>query len=72
MLPADVRRLLLDWTRQPGYDSIKDYLAAMYAETFTEQELEELSAFYRTPVGRKSIKTMPKIDISAIEAVRRG
>jgi hypothetical protein len=34
---------------------------AIYARYFTAQELREILAFYRTPVGEKSLKVMPQI-----------
>lgn len=34
-------------------------MAAMYMEEFTEQELNELAAFYTTDIGRKSIEKLP-------------
>lgn len=41
------------------WDDIKNQLAAMYCEDFSEAELKELSAFYRTPLGKKAIQKMP-------------
>lgn len=56
------RKVMLEFmNKHMGYDAIKDDLATMYAETFTAQELTELADFYKTPVGRKSIKTMPEL-----------
>ncbi len=42
-----------------SYAAIKDDLITVYTEEFTEDELKQLAAFYRTPVGRKSIEKMP-------------
>lgn len=33
----------------------------LYAEAFTETELEEIRAFYATPTGRKTIQLMPEL-----------
>jgi len=33
----------------------------IYDEYFSEEELREMLAFYRTPVGRKSIEVMPSL-----------
>jgi hypothetical protein len=38
-----------------------DQIAMLYAETFSEQELGELIAFYRTDVGQKAIRELPKL-----------
>jgi uncharacterized protein len=35
-------------------------IARGYASTFTEQELKDMIAFYRTPLGRKMIEAEPK------------
>ena len=32
-----------------------------YTDLFTEQELRDIAAFYRTPAGRKVIETMPEM-----------
>ena len=33
----------------------------MYLSTFTEQELEQINAFYITPAGQKVIKVVPEL-----------
>ena len=37
----------------------KDDLITIYAEEFTESELAEITAFYRTPVGKKTVEKLP-------------
>jgi hypothetical protein len=39
---------------------IIDGMAVIYANDFTEQELRDLIAFYKTPLGKKSIEQDPK------------
>ncbi len=34
---------------------------AVYARTFTAQELRDILAFYKTPTGTKALHTMPKV-----------
>ena len=44
--------------------SIGEYIdlqAAIYERYFTEEELQALVEFYRTPLGQKTIETMPAI-----------
>lgn len=36
-----------------SYESMKDDLAKIYAEEFTEQELKDITKFYLTPAGKK-------------------
>ncbi len=38
-----------------------DMVAPLYAEKFTVQELTEIGAFYKTPIGQKLITTQPGI-----------
>jgi hypothetical protein len=36
-------------------------IIALYAETFTEQELEDLARFYRSPLGQKALSKVPEL-----------
>jgi hypothetical protein len=36
-------------------------MVKIYMGAFTEDELHQLAAFYRTPVGQKAISTMPEV-----------
>lgn len=36
-------------------------VAEMYAEVFTEQELKDLTAFYKTSTGQKTIEKLPQV-----------
>lgn len=40
---------------------IKGEMAKVYESNFTKEEMEELLAFYATPVGKKSLISLPKI-----------
>lgn len=44
---------LFDW------DAIGPQMVELYARTFTEDELRDMVAFYKTPSGRKSLEKMP-------------
>ena len=44
-----------------SWDSIKDEMIKLYGETFTAAELEELTRFYATPLGQKSLQKMPEL-----------
>jgi len=48
-------------------------LVRLYMNAFSEAELRELAAFYKTPVGRKAIATLPELMKQGAElGVRRG
>jgi hypothetical protein len=44
-----------------GWKALKDELADMYMQKFTEQELTDINAFYITPVGQKVITVLPEL-----------
>jgi hypothetical protein len=49
------------FTKQIGWDALKNDIAEMYMKTFTEKELEEINAFYITPAGQKVITMLPQL-----------
>ena len=46
---------------------IKEAFIRVYARTYTEAEVRQLAAFYRTPVGQKSLRAQGQI----LEEIRR-
>ncbi|MFV9482508.1 DUF2059 domain-containing protein [Christiangramia sp. ASW11-125] len=42
-------------------------MAVIYTEKFTEEELDEILAFYATPVGEKMVELTPDITKKAME-----
>ena len=44
-----------------SYESVKPDMIELYAELFTSSELNDISTFYKTPVGKKALSLMPTI-----------
>ena len=44
-----------------GWVALKDELVDMYMNKFTENELEQINAFYITPTGQKVITVLPEL-----------
>lgn len=44
-----------------GWQAMKQDIADMYLQTFSEQELEQINAFYITPAGQKVINVVPQL-----------
>lgn len=44
-----------------SWESLKPQLVAIYTDAFTERELREINAFYKTPTGQKTITAMPAL-----------
>jgi hypothetical protein len=55
----DVMRTFLQ--KHLSYAAIKDGMVELYKAEFTESELKELAAFYRTPIGKKSVEKLPML-----------
>ncbi|HKH49851.1 MAG TPA: DUF2059 domain-containing protein [Thermoanaerobaculia bacterium] len=59
---APFRDVLLEWMgRYLHWDVIGPQISDLYMRTFTEAELRDLIAFYKTPTGRKSLEKMPEV-----------
>jgi hypothetical protein len=41
----------------------------IYARNFTASELRELAGFYRTPIGQKTLKVLPKVTSDLMQAI---
>jgi len=45
----------------PRFDELGNEISRLYATSFTEQELKDLLAFYKSPLGKKVLTEQPKI-----------
>lgn len=55
-------KLLKDFLeRNIGWSGMKEDLVMMYMKAFTEQELNEINAFYSTAAGKKLIQHLPEL-----------
>jgi len=54
------------------WDDMKKDLAKLYAQAFTPQEMKELTKFYSSKVGQKSLTVMPRLtQLSMLMAQQR-
>lgn len=53
------------------WDAIKEDVIKLHMESFTEEELKDITAFYRTPTGKKSISLMPTLLAKNVEIVQQ-
>jgi hypothetical protein len=44
-----------------SWASLKDDMTKLYMAEFTESEINELTKFYQTPLGKKTVKKMPAL-----------
>lgn len=61
-LQKDIEEVSLKLARDLGgrESEIGDGMAQIYATNFNEQELKDLLAFYKSPLGKKSLEMEPK------------
>jgi hypothetical protein len=59
---APYRDILEDYFQKYiSYDAVKDEIAALYAERFTDDELSAAIAFYSTPEGQRFAEEQPSL-----------
>jgi uncharacterized protein len=46
---------------QPRFSELTDEVARLYATNFSEQDLSEILAFYKTPAGKRLLLEQPKV-----------
>jgi len=51
----------------PYYSAMVDRVAVIYADNFTADELRQIEAFYRQPVGQKLLERLPAITQQAAQ-----
>jgi hypothetical protein len=44
-----------------SFEALKEPLAEIYGNAFTAEELADITRFYQTPTGKKSIQLMPQL-----------
>lgn len=44
-----------------SWDKIKEPIIKAYSQVYTKAEVDELNAFYQSPIGQKMIKKMPEL-----------
>lgn len=48
-------------TKELSWDNLKESYITLYAETFTQEELEGIIAFYKSPAGQAYVKKQPQL-----------
>lgn len=57
-----VRATVAKWYEsQINFDDIRPKIVDIYVKDFSEDDLKQIVAFYESPIGQKTIKTMPSV-----------
>lgn len=67
----DASALQVRKAMQPELDSLEKHVAEEYASHFTEKELEQIVAFYKTPLGHKLVTIEPKVLAQSMDYARQ-
>ena len=52
------------------WDKIGQTFVDIYAEVFTKEELEELTRFYESPIGRKFVEKQPQLQATTMKRMQ--
>ena len=64
--PGEYRERLVDlfiakFKSEGDLQQLSDSIVPIYDKYFSDKEIKELTQFYQTPLGRKTIEVMPKV-----------
>ncbi|HET7465022.1 MAG TPA: DUF2059 domain-containing protein [Longimicrobium sp.] len=59
------------FARYLSWPQIHADMARIYALTYTEDEMRQLTAFYQTPLGKRLLETMPELAQRSSEVTQR-
>jgi hypothetical protein len=55
------------FTKYMGWEAQRGDIAALYAKNYTTEELKELTKFYQTKLGQKTVQLMPQLAAAAAQ-----
>lgn len=64
------RKAKLELDKELTWDAMRDEMISLYAEVFTEEELNELSEFYESKVGTKLMVYLPELTRESMAVTR--
>lgn len=70
-IPLAVATLTQVLADQSLIDELGAEMVPLYARYYTVQEIEQLTAFYQTPLGRKMLATMPQLSAESMAISQR-
>ena len=66
-----MRKKILEATKSIfNWETLKPAFIQLYAETFTEEELQGMIEFYKTPVGQKWIEKQPELQAATMQKMQ--
>ena len=53
-----------------SWDTIKPIFISIYSETFTPDELQGMTTFYKTPIGQKWLEKQPQLQMATMQKMQ--
>ena len=69
--PTNFDKMMDMITRELSWDNMKEDYIALYANTFTEEELQGIIAFYKSPVGQAFSIKQPELIKRSMKMIRK-
>jgi hypothetical protein len=69
-MDAAVERIVGAMRQEMSIDKMRAQMARLYSETFTQEEVNGLIAFYQTPAGRAFVAKMPAVMQKSVQLMR--
>ena len=66
---AHMNQIMDDMLNTMPFDEMLQAMVPVYQKHFTHGDLEQLTAFYATPVGQKILREMPAISAEAMQSM---
>lgn len=66
-MPEVPNEFWIEFRKEVNAEEIVNLMIPIYDKYFTEKEVDELIAFYNTPIGKKMISTLPTIMKESME-----
>ena len=60
-MPSVANDFWNEFMKEANADELTNMIVPVYAKHYTEDELKELIAFYKTPIGKKMVEKLPQI-----------
>src|ERR1035437_650897 len=68
---SQTNRMMEMMAQELSWNKMKDDYIALYAETFTEDEMKGMIAFYKSPAGQAFTKKHPELSKRSMELSRK-
>jgi len=69
--PEEEEKLKEDFIYTANFDSFNQLLYPFFEENFTEEELDDMLAFYRSPIGQKVTQLQPQLGAHMMQALQK-